>query len=271
MERKKFIKTLGIGALGFAIVPAAIAGVSGKKSDYDMCKLVWEELCGKIGKSYKTDCFKYVHPVKKKPNVLLYGDSISILYTSQVRKSLKDQATVFRLFKNGGSSKQFIPNMNTMNEAMFQPYLKNGWKFEWDLVHFNVGLHDLKFLKGKHLNKKGSQVSSIIEYKERLDEICKYLKLKYPKAKLIFATTTAVPEGSKGRFVGDSMKYNKAAIEVLAGHPDIIINDLYGFTFPNRQKWHKKPGDVHYNALGANEQGKEVARIIADNLQLINI
>lgn len=266
MKRKEFIKILGISALGVGMAPASVVDLNEKRSHYETCKATWEKLCGNVGNVYKNDAFKYVHPTNKKPNVLLYGDSISIKYTPEARKSLEEKATVFRLFKNGGSSGQFIPNMDKMNEVMFKPNLKRGWNFKWDLIHFNVGLHDLKYLKGKHLNKDGKQVSSINEYKANLDTICKYLKLKYPKAKLIFATTTPVPKNAKGRFEGDSIKFNKAAIEVLANHPDIVINDLYTFTLPHLEEWAKKPGDVHYNELGFNEQGKEVGRIIAENL-----
>lgn len=266
MERKKFIRLLGYGALGMGMAPAACAGLNTNKSDYETCKSAWGNLCGDIGTVYKTDAFKYVHPVRKIPNVLLYGDSISIGYTPAVRASLEGQATVFRLYRNGGSSQQFIPNMDTMKETMFQPHLRGGWKFKWDLVHFNVGLHDLKYLKGKHLNKNGEQVSSMGSYKENLDEICKYLKTEYPEAKLVFATTTPVPENAKGRFKGDSIKFNTAAREVLAKHPEIVINDLYAFTMPQRKAWAQEPGNVHYNKKGATEQGKEVARIIAENL-----
>lgn len=266
MERRQFIKTAGLGAMSMAIVPHAFAGFWNKKSELETCKLAWEGLCGNIGKTYKTDGFKYVHPQKRTPNVLLYGDSISIMYTSEVRKSLEGKATVVRLFKNGGSSHNFIPNMDKMEETMFQPNLDGGWNFKWDVIHFNVGLHDLKYLNGKHLNKNGKQVSSIEEYKENLDGICMYLQKNNPKAKLIFATTTPVPENAKGRFKGDSIKFNKAAMDVLSNYPNILVNDLYTFTLPNHKEWEQEPGNVHYNQLGFTEQGKEVARVIRENL-----
>ena len=267
MQRKKFIKILGFSALGIGVAPMVLAKSAYKKTNEAICKITWDNLCGKIGKSYKTDAFVYVHPKKRIPNVFIYGDSISIAYSSKVMKLLRGKANVYRLFKNGGSSDQFIPNMEKLQESMFQPGLEEGWKFDWDVIHFNIGLHDLKYLKGKHLSKKdGKQVSSIETYKENLDDICQYLKVKFPKAKLIFATTTPVPENAKGRFKGDSIKYNKAALEVLANHSDIIINDLYTFTKPHREAWEQAPGNVHYKALGFNKQGEEVARIIDEVL-----
>ena len=266
MKRRDFTKILGTSILGGLITPKVFAESYAKKTDYEICKKTWEQLCGKIGKVYKTDAFKYVNPVRRKPNVLIYGDSISIGYSSTVRKILEEKATVIRLFKNGGASHNFIPNMDKMQKTMFQPDLKKGWKFKWDIIHFNVGLHDLKYLKGKHLNKNGKQVSSIEKYKTNLEEVCNYLNTNYPKATLIFATTTPVPENAKGRFADDSIKFNKAALEVLENHPNIAINDLYTFTKPNRKQWEQEPGNVHYNELGKIKQGKKVAEVIAKYL-----
>lgn len=268
MNRKKFIKIIGFATLGIEITPFVLAKNTAKKNNEKLCKLTWDKLCGKIGEVYKTDAFKYVHPQKGITNVLIYGDSVSIKYSSKVRALLKGKATVIRLFKNGGASHNFIKNMNKLETTMFQPNLKNGWDFKWDLVHFNVGLHDLKYLKGKHLSKKnGKQVSSIKEYQLNLDKICNYLKEKFPEAKLVFATTTPVPANAKGRYKGDSLKFNKAALEVLSKYPEIIINDLYLFTKPHQKKWALALGDVHYNELGFNQQGKEVAQIISNILK----
>ncbi|MDO7171616.1 SGNH/GDSL hydrolase family protein [Mariniflexile sp. AS56] len=270
MERKKFIKILGFGALGITVAPIAFAKSAYKNTNEALCKLTWKKLCSTIGKTYKTDAFKYVHPQTGKPNVFIYGDSISIAYSSAVRKLLAGNATVIRLFKNGGSSNDFISNMNKLQETMFQPGLEEGWDFKWDVIHFNVGLHDLKYLKGKHLDKdNGKQVSTISQYKENLEGICTYLKTQFPKAKLIFATTTPVPANAKGRFGGDSVIYNKAALEVLSKHPEIIINDLYTYTKPHLEMWAQEPGNVHYKELGFTAQGKEVARVISKNLSQI--
>lgn len=268
MNRREFVQFLGSGILGVIIAPSVFANNSLKKTDHDICKITWEQLCGKIGEVYKTDAFKYVIPLRRKPNVLIYGDSISIGYTSMVRKNLEGKATVFRLFKNGGSSQNFIPNMEKLQETMFQPNLEKGWKFKWDLIHFNVGLHDLKYLNGKNLSKaNGKQVSSLAEYKTNLNEICVFLKTKFPKATLVFATTTPVPENAKGRYEGDSEKFNKAALEVLVNYPEIKINDLHAFTKPYMKEWAQEPGNVHYNKLGYINQGKEVAQVIINNLK----
>ncbi|WP_297089360.1 SGNH/GDSL hydrolase family protein [uncultured Draconibacterium sp.] len=262
MERRKFIRNAVFGVAAISFSPLSFAGSRGKKCKEEVCREAWNNLRLLTGPA-----FDYVHPQKGIPKVLLYGDSISIGYTPIVRNSLKGRADVFRTYRNGGASQHLIPGTEEMQKTMFQPHLKNGWDFTWDVIHFNVGLHDLKYLNNGKLDKEnGKQVSSVEEYKTKLNAVCSYLQKEFPQAKLIFATTTPVPEGAAGRYAGDSVRYNKAALQVLANYPAIAINDLYAFTKPNLEAWAIKPGDVHYNDLGKTEQGKEVARIIEQNL-----
>jgi hypothetical protein len=264
MERRKFIKGLGASALLLGVAPSTYAGIGGNRCKEEVCREAWNKLSKD---ALKMEAFAYVHPKKRLPNVFIYGDSISIGYTVPVRKALEGKVNVFRFFQNGETSHHLIPGIEELQKAMFQSYLPNGWNFEWNLIHFNVGLHDLKYLKDGKLDKEnGTQVSTIEEYKINLHKDCRYLMETFPKAKLVFATTTPVPEGADGRFAGDSIKYNKAALEVLSNYPSIIINDLYSFTKPNFEKWSLNPGNVHYNNEGKVAQGKEVARIIAENL-----
>ncbi|WP_372751878.1 SGNH/GDSL hydrolase family protein [Labilibaculum sp.] len=264
MDRRKFIKGLGASVLFMGVAPMAFAKGNKKRCNEQVCREAWTKLCDY---RIKEAPYAYVHPQKRLPNVFLYGDSISIGYTLKVREELQGKANVFRTFRNGGASNTFIPNMEKMKKAMFQPYLENGLNFTWDVIHFNVGLHDLKYLANGKLDKEnGKQVSSLTEYQTNLDKICKYLISEFPKAKLIFASSTPVPEGADGRIAGDSVKYNKAAMEVMAKYPSIVINDLYAFTKPNFEKWTLKPGNVHYNQLGKSEQGKKVAEVISKQL-----
>ncbi|UMB53318.1 SGNH/GDSL hydrolase family protein [Lutibacter sp. A64] len=262
MERREFVKYLGAMSIYIGATSCGVINIFGEQYNEEVCQRAWDNL-----RKLKSPAFKYVNPKKELLNVLIYGDSISIGYTPIVRVTLSEKANVFRIYANGESSDKFISYVEKMKKTMFQPSLKGGWNFEWDVIHFNVGLHDLKYLSAGKLDKKnGEVVNNIEEYKTNLDKICTYLTEEYPKAKLIFATTTAVPRGANGRFVGDSVKYNKAAKEVVARYPSILINDLYGFTKPNSSKWYVKPGNVHYNNLGKTEQGKHVAKVIAENL-----
>jgi len=85
---------------------------------------------------------------------------------------------------------------------MFYPYLKDGWNFEWNLIHFNVGLHDLKYIANKKLNKKeGILVSSLEEYESNLRDIIHYLKSTYPKAKLVLQQQHQYPKENQGELL----------------------------------------------------------------------
>ena len=229
-------------------------------------KETWEGLL--IEKLKKHPSFAYVENDSKLPNVLIYGDSISIGYTARVRQQMQGKANVYRLHRNGSSSGAFIGLMKSMHTAMRDEKLDKPWTHKWDVIHFNVGLHDLKYTIDGQLDKKnGKQVSSAETYEKNLVAIIAYLKELAPDAKLIFCTTTPVPEKSKGRVAGDAAKYNEVALKVMKEHPEIAINDLYSFTKPKQKEWWTSPGNVHFTRKGTDAQGNEVARIISEALK----
>ena len=227
-------------------------------------KDAWQTLVSKRG--LKQPEFQFVENNPELPNVFIYGDSISIHYTQTVRELLKEKANVYRLFFNGQESKTFIPKMKKMLETMQDKNLQDPWSFSWDVIYFNVGLHDLKYMNraAKILDvETGTQVSTIEEYKENLKEIISFLKGVAPDAALLFGTTTPVPpEGAPGFITGDAVKYNKAAMEVLNDFPEITVVDLYTFSKPNHKKWQLRPANVHYNDEGRAAQGAYVAKFI---------
>lgn len=227
----------------------------------------WKKLV-RSPRSLKRPAFQFVENNPKLPNVLIYGDSISIAYTKATRDALKGKVNTYRLYCNGGDSASFIKKMDNMHTTMKDKKLKGNWDFDWDVIHFNVGLHDLKYMKGRKLDRvNGKQAISPEDYEKNLRSIVAYLKKSAPKAKLIFVTTTPVPEGEAGRIAGDAAKYNQIALKVLMDHPEIMVNDLYAFTKPQHKKWWTKPGNVHFNSAGATAQGKESARVIEQALK----
>jgi len=218
----------------------------------------WESLL--VGKSKRRAAFKFVENDPKLPNVLIYGDSISIGYTMDVQSELEGKANVYRIHCNGGDSASVIGKMKDMHATM-----EGHWDFDWDVIHFNVGLHDLKYLDEKNnLDlEKGKQVASTDTYKANLAAIITYFQELAPEATLIFATTTPVPENSAGRKDGDAVIYNAAALEVMKKHPEIQINDLYALTKPKLEEWWVAPGNVHFERTGQKAQGHAVAEKIA--------
>jgi hypothetical protein len=222
----------------------------------------WNQLVG--AKPVRNEAFRFVENDPALPNVLIYGDSISIGYTSAVRKQLKQRANVYRLHCNGGDSSSFIRKFERLQTVMRDPQIDGHWTFQWDVIHFNVGLHDLKFVSpGGRLDKaNGTRVTPPVDYRKQLGEIVSCLETDAPNARLVFALTTPVPENEPGRFVGEAAHYNHIAIDVLKDHPEVVINDLYTPSKP-----YLKQGNVHYQGTGGIEvQGAKVAEVISREL-----
>lgn len=192
----------------------------------------------------------------KLPNVLLIGDSISMQYHFDVQALLKGKANVHRLMEsptsaaNGRSTKD---GLKYIDELL--------GKKKWDVIHFNWGLHDLKYVdeRGNPVAiEKGKHQVEVEQYAENLEKLV--AKLKATKAKLIFATTTPVPEGAESRKAGDEKPYNEAALKIMKKE-GIAVDDLYGFVLPQLNKI-QKPRDVHFTREGSEIIGVEVTKNI---------
>ncbi len=216
----------------------------------------------------KNRAFHFVENNASLPNVFIYGDSISIAYTPVVRELLDGKANVYRLHVNGGDSSSFVSKMERLHSTMQNPKLDGHWTHEWDIIQVNVGLHDLKYVVNRSKLDKvnGKQVSTLGEYESNLKGIISYLSHHHPRAKLVFALTTPVPEGEPGRHAGDAARFNDVLLKVLKNHPEIVVNDLYSFTKPHHSEWWTKPGNVHFNLAGIRAQGEEVVRVVEQML-----
>jgi len=65
--------------------------------------------------------------------------------------------------------------------------------------------------------------------------------------------------------VGDSVKYNSAALEVMKRH-DIQVDDMYCYSLA-KQTEIQKPKDVHFTREGSVFLGKKVAEAIRGQLK----
>ena len=191
------------------------------------------------------------------PRVLLIGDSISIGYTLATREALAGKANLHRIPANGGPTTSGLANIDK--------WLGDG---HWDVIHFNWGLHDLKYMgpNGENLvpkEKGGHQQVPPAEYEKNLAKLVK--RLQQTKAKLIWRNTTPVPPGAAGRVVGDSVKYNEIAAKVMKRH-GIPTHDLYTMS-KERMEELMLPANVHYKPEGSIVLGQDVARVILDALK----
>lgn len=189
------------------------------------------------------------------PNVLLIGDSISIGYTIPVREQLAGKANVFRPSVNCGPTARALDQLdNWLGDR------------EWSVIHFNFGLHDLKYVneEGGMANppESGTQNIPIEEYEKNLDQIV--TGLRETGAKLIWCSTTPVPEGSSGRIKGDADRYNEAASRIASSH-DLAVNDLYSFAL-SRLPEIQRPANVHFTDGGSAILGAQVVTAILPHL-----
>ncbi|WP_395743674.1 SGNH/GDSL hydrolase family protein [Prosthecobacter sp.] len=198
-----------------------------------------------------------VEDVAGLPRVLLIGDSISMGYTLDVRELLKGKANVHRIPTNGGPTTNGIKNL--------KDWLGSS---KWDVIHFNWGLHDLKYIAddpSKLADPKGAgshpQVS-LADYEKNLTELVKIMQAT--GAKLIWCNTTPVPAGSPGRIEGDEKKYNEVAARVMAA-AGVITDDLNAHAAA-KIKDVQLPANVHYSPAGYHYLAEKVAAVIAENL-----
>lgn len=179
----------------------------------------------------------------KLPRVLLIGDSISIGYTLPVRELLHGKANVHRIPTNGG------PTTNGL--ARLQAWLGAG---KWDVIHFNWGLHDLRFMAD------GQRQVSLEAYENNLRELVRQLKAR--GAELIWASTTPVPEGKLNppRLNADVEAYNAAARKIM-DEQKVAVDDLYELALPQLAKI-QRPANVHFTVEGSKVLAKQVATSI---------
>ena len=201
--------------------------------------------------------FAEIEDVAGLPRVLLIGDSISMGYTLPVRAALKGKANVHRPKVNCGPT--------TIGLKSIDAWLGDG---KWDVIHFNWGLHDLKYMgpKGENLgdpsNPDCHQQVPPDEYEKNLRQLVE--RLQKTGAKLIWRNTTPVPEGSAGRVVGDAVKYNAIAEKVMQENK-IPIHDLYAFVRPQQDKI-MLSANVHFTKEGYDILAADVVAVIQKTL-----
>jgi len=183
-------------------------------------------------------------------HVLIIGDSISIGYFKPLQKLLEGKVVVQH---NPGNAAHTANGLAKLDEWLGGTH--------WDVIHFNHGLHDLKYVDEQGRNTsvdKGRQQIPVDQYQKNLEELV--TRLKKTGAKLIFATTTPVPDGTGIRVKDDAKKYNVAAERVMKKH-SVIINDLYSFALPHLDEI-QRPQNVHFTEAGSELLAQQVANSI---------
>jgi len=189
------------------------------------------------------------------PRVLIIGDSISIGYVPYVSQMMKRDAVVKH---NQGNAQHTGTGLKNINQWLGDT--------KWDVIHFNWGLWDFCYRSpesrapGKTDKTHVSITTPLKQYEINLEQLVS--RLEKTGAKLIWASTTVVPEGEVCRLVGDDWKYNEVAARVMKAH-GIKIDDLYKLTKGFPPGLFEGPGDVHYTHAGY----KIIAAQVADSIR----
>ena len=187
--------------------------------------------------------------------IVLIGDSIRMGYDKYVKEAL------------GGEAEVYYPDENCRFAEYVLRYAhewkkKLGWPSDADLVHWNAGLWDALELFGDE------PLTTIDYYEHALKRIDKRLRFLFPKAKIVFATSTAVVEEMANpeffRHNETIKKYNEAALRALAD-TDTVINDLWPITESMPKSYHSDW--VHYYTDEGTELiGGKVLSVICSEL-----
>ena len=152
--------------------------------------------------------------------IVLIGDSIRKGYDEFTKEALSGVAEVYYPEENCRFAEYVLRNAHEWKQ-------NGGWGDDVDLVHWNAGLWDALELFGD------VPLTSLAYYEEAIARIDKRLRMLFPKAKMVFATSTNVNEAKAHpdfyRHNSTIEEYNKAAMRALAG-TDTVINDLYTLT-----------------------------------------
>jgi lysophospholipase L1-like esterase len=106
--------------------------------------------------------------------------------------------------------------------------------------------------------EKGPRWVSIDSYRSNLEKIVE--RLKKTGAKLVFATTTPVPFGTKSRIPEDVARYNEVALAVMREN-DVQIDDLNSAVVESAYRFQKHQ-DVHFYQEGSDILADHVAASI---------
>ena len=195
------------------------------------------------------------------PNVLILGDSISIGYTLKVRSRLSAVANVYRPLNPGDKPPANCADTGTGVKSLHKWLGSN----HWDVIHFNFGLHDLKYVdeQGKPVAvDKGKQNTSPEKYEANLRQLVD--ELKKTGATLIWCSTTPIPNGNVERVPGNEIQYNAIAEKVMKEN-GIVVDDLHALV-ASRGAELQIPMNVHFNEQGSDVQADAVADMIKKQL-----
>ncbi len=192
------------------------------------------------------------------PTVVLIGDSIRLGYAPLVVKRLEGRARVVSPAANGGDSANVLKHLD-----------------EWVIgakpavVHFNCGLHDLKFDKKSNKHQVERQ-----QYAANLRQIVGRLRQE-TSAAIVFADTTPILDDRHARrragfdrFEADVRRYNQTAAAVMR-ELGVPVDDLHGVVEQGGPEKLLGNDGTHYTPAGYARLAEAVADCVTRQLTVV--
>ena len=184
--------------------------------------------------------------------IVLLGDSLRLGYDRYVRELLAGRAEVWSPDENCRFAGYMFVSMPAWAAACGKPE-------EVSLVHWNCGHWDCA-----HFDDSPEAYSTVEEYAAWLLRVHKAIAKHFPRAKIVFATSTLVdmtqyPTMPNRRSNDELRAYNGAAVKVMEGL-GVPVNDLAAVSAAF-------PSSYYADAVHMNDQGNmALAKRVADEI-----
>lgn len=194
-----------------------------------------------------------------KKTVLLIGDSIRMGYDKYVKNHLEEYCDVYYPSDNCRFAQYILRHLQDW---------KSGLNIcdDLDLIHWNVGLWDtLELFEDGCLTPPDF-------YEYFFEKICRQIRILFPKAKVIFATSTPILEhkflNPKVAFRSNVKvkEYNEIATRICKKH-GFAINDLYSLVENVPEEYYSDLAHL-YTPEGTRILTNAVVKSICDELEI---
>lgn len=189
----------------------------------------------------------------QRKKIFLIGDSICRGYRPFVKENFKDTYDVVYPEENCRNSQYIITSLFGWANAFEDTS-------DVELVSFNCGHWDIS-----HWNGEEESLTNITEYANNIKRIIAHLRNFFPKAKILFLTTTPMNPSYKKdsqniRTNEEIIQYNAVALEV-AKEQGVFTEDL--FTFMENWDASNFIDYVHLTPNAAQRLGNHITDVIS--------
>lgn len=175
------------------------------------------------------------------PAVLIIGDDVYQQFAAGITSELKGHAKVVipkwpaNVLPNSSNAIEHLDLLLGYKAAAGND-VPEAKRPDWKLIYLNVGLGDLihrvpglKSHRSLPWDFGGVITTPPEQYEKNLETLIQLIKSKAPKVKIVWASTTPIPETTEKWFrAGSEIEYNQIAERVMKKN-GISINDMHSY------------------------------------------